>query len=209
MSPATQARIFEPFFTTKEVGKGTGLGLSTVFGIVQQSGGYIEVKSELGKGTTFHMLWPNVQSGEARIDIEDAALKGGSETILLVEDDDAVRALASRILRQAGYNLLEARDAQDAFAVARQFEDRIDLLLSDIVMPGVNGLVLARRLSMARPGIRVLLMSGYTDEEILRRGLREPGTAYLQKPFTPAVIANKVRAVLDEDGDAHNTSAIA
>ncbi len=212
MAPETMARIFEPFFTTKEVGKGTGLGLSTVFGIVQQSGGHIEVRSELGKGTRFEMTWPQVEGNTiARNELDaNAVLQTGTETVLLVEDDDAVRALASRVLRHAGYKLLEARDAQDAFSVARDYPQHIDLLVSDIVMPGVNGLVLARRLSMVRPSMRVLLMSGYTDDEILRRGLKEPGTAYLQKPFTPTVLASKVRAVLDlSETELHSAPAIA
>ncbi len=212
MTPETQARIFEPFFTTKEVGKGTGLGLSTVFGIVQQSGGHIEVISEPGLGTTFQILWPAVAAASGAQSDVAAKVKQqrGSETILLVEDDDAVRALASGVLRRLGYQLLEARDAQDAFAVARDYPSNIDLLLTDVVMPGENGLVLSRRLSMARPSMRILLMSGYTDEEILRRGLREPGTAYLQKPFTPEGLGSKVRAVLDAveaEPDAHSAIA--
>jgi PAS domain S-box-containing protein len=212
MSRETQARIFEPFFTTKEVGKGTGLGLSTVFGIVQQSGGHIEVSSQPGVGTTFQILWPHVATpafGQPDV-AASAGRQGGTETILLVEDDDAVRALAGGVLRRLGYKLLEAREAQDAFAVARDYAERIDLLLTDVVMPGENGLVLSRRLNMVRPDMRILLMSGYTDEEILRRGLLDPGTAYLQKPFTPDTLGAKVRVVLDKaDDEPHSRSAIA
>ena len=196
----TQARIFEPFYTTKELGKGTGLGLSTVFGIVQQLGGQIECVSAPGAGTTFIILLPRVASTAARDPGPTPAptLHGGTETILLAEDDDAVRTLASRVLRSAGYTVLETRDGQDALNVAHNHPYHIDLLLSDVVMPGMDGLVLSRRLSMSRPSVRVILMSGYTDDEILRRGLHQPGCAYLQKPFTPDSLAAKVRTVLDE-----------
>ncbi|MEX2284893.1 MAG: ATP-binding protein [Gemmatimonadota bacterium] len=199
MDAATQARIFEPFFTTKEVGKGTGLGLSTVFGIVQQAGGQIACSSQPGKGTTFKTYLPYV-TAQTVIDHSDentASETAGHETILLVEDEDAVRALASRILRRGGYKVIEARHGQDALTAAHDHPYHIDLLLSDIVLPAMNGLVLSKRLGMSRPGLRVLLMSGYTDDEIVRRGLHEPGIAYLQKPFTPEVLATKVRAVLD------------
>ena len=211
MDAATQARIFEPFFTTKEVGKGTGLGLSTVFGIVQQAGGQISCSSQPGKGTTFHIYLPMVATcavADTVDEVTDDQL-GGHETILLVEDEDAVRALASRILRRAGYKVIEARHGQDALAAAHDHPYHIDLLLSDIVLPAMNGLVLSKRLGMYRPGLRVLLMSGYTDDEIVRRGLHEPGIAYLQKPFTSDVLAAKVRAVLDLRNDAGEDEGIA
>ena len=199
MSAETQARIFEPFFTTKEVGKGTGLGLSTVFGIVQQSGGQIECISEPGAGTSFRIYWPYIASrdGGTSDTIARIEMKRGTETILLVEDDDAVRSLTSRVLRRAGYYLLEARSGQEALAIAQSYQYHIDLLLSDVVMPGMNGVVLSRRLSMARPTTRLLLISGYTDDEILRRGLHENHIAYLQKPFTPDSLTAQVRATLD------------
>jgi two-component system, cell cycle sensor histidine kinase and response regulator CckA len=199
MDAATQARIFEPFFTTKEVGKGTGLGLSTVFGIVQQAGGQIGCTSQPGKGTTFKIYLPYVLAQIVVDNSDQTAVSeaAGHETVLLVEDEDAVRALASRILRRSGYKVIEARHGQDALAAAHDHPSHIDLLLSDIVLPAMNGLVLSKRLGMSRPGLRVLLMSGYTDDEIVRRGLHEPGIAYLQKPFTPDVLAAKVRTVLD------------
>jgi two-component system cell cycle sensor histidine kinase/response regulator CckA len=199
MDSATQARIFEPFFTTKEIGKGTGLGLSTVFGIVQQANGHISCSSQPGKGTRFEILLPYVTPTAPTAESSHEAVFGraGTEAILLVEDQDDVRALAARVLRRAGYQVLETRDGDDAIAVAQHHAGHIDLLLTDIVLPGVNGLVLSRRLNMARPALRVLLMSGYTDDEIVRRGLLEPGIEYLQKPFTPHSLAAKVRAVLD------------
>jgi two-component system cell cycle sensor histidine kinase/response regulator CckA len=199
MSAATQARIFEPFFTTKEVGKGTGLGLSTVFGIVQQSNGQIICTSQPGRGTTFEIVLPYVASAAPRRVGTDelAAAPAGTESILLVEDEDEVRTLTARVLRRAGYEVIEARHGEDALGVAQDYPYHLDLVLSDIVLPGMNGLVLSRRLSMSRPTLRVLLMSGYTKDEIVRRGIGEFGIEYLQKPFTPYSLAVKVRAVLD------------
>jgi PAS domain S-box-containing protein len=199
MNAETLARIFEPFFTTKELGKGTGLGLSTVFGIVQQSNGLINCISEPGKGTTFEILLPyvapEVRTGEGSTQPE--AIPAGKETILLVEDEDGVRTLTARVLRRAGFQVIEARHAEDALVAAHEHPYHLDLLLSDIVLPGMNGMVLSRRLAMFRPTTRVLLMSGYTSDEIVRRGLSEPGIGYLQKPFTPQDLVVKVRAVLD------------
>ena len=198
MDEQVQSRIFEPFFTTKEKGKGTGLGLSTVFGIVQQSGGSIWVYSELGKGTTFKVYLPSV---DAPIDtlnsLEPRTSLHGSETILVVEDDDQVRAVARTILRKHGYLVLEARRAGEALIRSEAHSGVIQLLLSDVVMPQVSGPELAKRLAKARPDMKVLFMSGYTDDSIVRHGVLEANLASLQKPLTPESLATKVRQVLD------------
>ena len=198
MDEQVQSRIFEPFFTTKEKGKGTGLGLSTVFGIVQQSGGSIWVYSELGKGTTFKVYLPSV---DAPIDtlnsLEPRTSLHGSETILVVEDDDQVRAVARTILRKHGYLVLEARRAGEALIRSEAHSGVIQLLLSDVVMPQGSGPELAKRLAKARPDMKVLFMSGYTDDSIVRHGVLEANVALLQKPLTPESLATKVREVLD------------
>jgi two-component system cell cycle sensor histidine kinase/response regulator CckA len=198
MDPATAARIFEPFFTTKDRGKGTGLGLSTVFGIVQQSGGSVWVYSELGKGTTFKVYLPCV---DAPIDSVRAAPTPtdlrGCETILLVEDDDQVRAVALAILRKSGYHVIEARHANEALLCSERHPDTIDLLLTDVVMPQMSGPELAKRLAGARPKMKVLCMSGYTDDSIVRHGVLEARLAFLQKPITPHTLTARVRDVLD------------
>ena len=200
MDAATQSRIFEPFFTTKDPGKGTGLGLSTVYGIVQQAGGQITCSSQPGHGTTFRIYLPYTPEGSEPADTTDFEnVEPGTETILLVEDEDAVRTLATRVLRHHGYKVLEARHGQDALDTSRDHPGHIDLLLSDVVLPAMNGRVLAEKLSQYRPDLRVLLMSGYTDDEIVRRGLLEPGVAYLQKPFTPQTLLRIVRGVLDSE----------
>jgi PAS domain S-box-containing protein len=199
MDADTRARAFEPFFTTKPAGQGTGLGLSTVYGIVQQSGGYISVQSEPGRGTTFRIYLPRVAAAAAPAPAMPAPAGStrGSETILLVEDEDAVRALAKRILERQGYRVFEARHGADALRVAEQLDGRIDLVLTDVVMPHMNGRELAERLAAIRPGGAVLFMSGYTDDEIIRRGLLDPEMAFLQKPFTANALARAVRDMLD------------
>ena len=199
MDKATQARIFEPFFTTKEVGKGTGLGLSTVFGIVKQSGGSISLYSEPGNGTTFKIFLPSAEGtvellGVARPDTIELR---GKETILLVEDEDQVRAVACGILKKFGYHVLEARSAGEALLLSEKHPVRIELLLTDVVMPTMNGRELAERIRLMRPGIRVLYMSGYTDNVIVHHGVLNSGAAFLQKPFTPESLARNVRQVLD------------
>jgi two-component system cell cycle sensor histidine kinase/response regulator CckA len=201
MDKATQARIFEPFFTTKEVGKGTGLGLSTVFGIVQQSAGSIWLYSEPGRGTTFKVYLPRtdepvVSSGQ----YADPPTLRGTETILLAEDEEQLRNVTRGILTRNGYTVIEARSADEAWATAEGHKGRIDLLLTDVVMPGMSGADLAAKLQARRPDLRVLCMSGYTDEAVVRHGILGSGMAFLQKPLTPATLLHKVRTVLDAGG---------
>jgi CheY-like chemotaxis protein len=198
MPPEVKARIFEPFFTTKEKGKGTGLGLSTVYGIVKQSGGYIWVYSEAGRGTTFKVYLPRVDApAETLTRPKQGDSLAGSETILLAEDDAILRPLAKALLEKLGYTVLDAADAAMALSGARAHQGPINLLVADVVMPGLSGRELARRLAEFRPETRVLYVSGYTDDAIVHHGMLEPGLHFLQKPFTPAVLARKVREVLD------------
>jgi signal transduction histidine kinase/HAMP domain-containing protein/ActR/RegA family two-component response regulator len=199
MDAETQARIFEPFFTTKEVGKGTGLGLSTVYGIVKQSGGNIWVYSELGKGTTFKIYIPraeNVDEAEGIKRISPESLIG-NETILLVEDEESVKDLAFSILVQKGYTVLETNNGEEALQVSEKYTEKIHLMLTDVVMPILSGQQLAEKMAVIRPDTKVLFMSGYTDEAVVRHGVLSPTTAFIQKPFTPDTLAQKVREVLD------------
>jgi two-component system cell cycle sensor histidine kinase/response regulator CckA len=199
MDDATKTHIFEPFFTTKGPGKGTGLGLATVYGIVKQSGGCIEVYSERGRGTTFKIYFPLVQEpvspGKSFRGLPQ--LPHGSETVLLVEDEDAVRSLARHVLRSCGYTVLEADDGQRAVQLVEDHRGPIDLVVSDVVMPYLGGRQLVERLSALRPGLKVLFMSGYTDDAVVRHGVLTTDYAFLQKPFTPPILAQKVREVLD------------
>ena len=200
MSEATQAHMFEPFFTTKEKGKGTGLGLATVYGIVKQSGGFIWVYSEVGHGTTFKLYLPRVQELAERASQPaqtPARAARGTETVLVVEDEAPVRSVARQVLERHGYTVLEAPSAEAALDIATRYSGAIHLLLTDVVMPGLNGRELATRLADLRPDARVIFMSGYTDDAVTRHGVLEPGSAYVQKPFTPDAIARKVREVLD------------
>jgi CheY-like chemotaxis protein len=195
----TRERIFEPFFTTKEVGKGTGLGLSTVYGIVKQSGGNIWVYSEVGRGTTFKVYFPIVKQPAEAIQrlTRPIELPGGSETVLLVEDEDLVRKMAKEILQMSGYYVLEARQGIEALALTKEFDKPIHLMVTDVVMPQMSGPELAGHLERSSPHIRVLYMSGYTDEAIVHHGVLKEGVAFLEKPFTPDALALKVREVLD------------
>jgi len=198
MDADTQAHIFEPFFTTKEPGKGTGLGLATVYGIVTQSGGSIGVSSDLGKGTTFKIYLPRIEGATERLEpisAPHAALRG-CETILLVEDEEMVRALAQAILERIGYTVLAAKNIKDALRFAQEGPNAIHLLLTDTIMPGMNGPELAQQVLAIRPAIQVLFMSGYTDKVISYTAAQEPGTAFLQKPFTPQTLGDKVREIL-------------
>jgi PAS domain S-box-containing protein len=200
MNTDTMSRIFEPFFTTKEVGKGTGLGLSTVFGIVKQSGGHIGVYSEVGRGTSFKVYLPRIErSGEvAPAGVARAeALPVGSETILLVEDEEALRQLIREILEVGGYRVLPGGSPEEALAAAEAHSGPIHLLLTDVVMPLMSGRQVADRIKASRPAVRVMYMSGYTDEAISHHGALEPGTEFLQKPFTADALLRKVREVLE------------
>jgi len=199
MTKDVQQRLFEPFYTTKGVGKGTGLGLATVHGIVKQSGGDVYVYSELGHGTTFKVYFPRLTTAEpVTITAEHRAIApSGSETVLLAEDDEAIRTLGARVLGALGYNVLVARTGGEALRIVAEHKGQIDLIATDVVMPEMNGSQLVERVLEARPGIRVLFMSGYTDDEVMRRGVIDGQTAFLQKPFTPDLLAHKVREVLD------------
>jgi PAS domain S-box-containing protein len=199
MDQETQARIFEPFFTTKEVGKGTGLGLSTVYGIVKQSGGNIWVYSEPGFGTVFKVYLPRIDDATANriAGQEESNAPRGTETILLVEDEDVVRGLTRKILMQAGYNVLDARSGDEAIRLCTAHAGSIDLLLTDVVMPEISGKEVADRLLELRPSIRVLFMSGYTDEAIVQHGVLDANVKFIQKPFTWLALTRKVREVLN------------
>jgi two-component system cell cycle sensor histidine kinase/response regulator CckA len=202
MDSETQAQVFDPFFTTKEVGQGTGLGLATVYGIVKQSGGHVWVYSELGQGTTFKIYLPRVDAAidhaEPERDVTlDSDLAWGTATVLLVEDDSAVRAAARRALLRAGFMLLEATDGVEALALCTAIGGpTIDLVVTDLVMPEMGGLELGEELRTRRPGIRILYMSGYTRDAMRRQRVLRPGAAFLEKPFTPQAFVRSVRAAL-------------
>jgi CheY-like chemotaxis protein len=192
------AHLFEPFFTTKELGRGTGLGLATVYGIVRQSGGHIQVSSRLDEGSSFTVYLPRVQA-----DLEPVwesgpvpASPGGSETVLVVEDEEAVRHLLSRVLRSKGYGVLVAQNGNDAVAIAADRAERIDLIVTDVVMPDLSGPALVTQLRQSRPGLRVLYITGYAEEAIGSHGSIGTSSALLEKPFTANQLAHKVREVL-------------
>jgi PAS domain S-box-containing protein len=198
MDKETQARIFEPFFTTKGKSKGTGLGLSTVYGIVKQSGGYVFVQSEAGRGTTFRIYLPRVEDAAeplGQVRAAQAAL-GGSETVLLVEDEESVRQLVRETLEAKGYKVLEADHGAAALRIVSAHQGAIDMLITDVVMPGMSGRELARQLATSHPQTKVLYLSGYTEDAIVHQGVLDPGTAFLQKPFTLQMLSRKVREVL-------------
>jgi signal transduction histidine kinase/ActR/RegA family two-component response regulator len=198
MDAETKARIFEPFFTTKRQG-GTGLGLSTVYGIVKQSNGFIWVDSELGKGTTFRIYLPRVPGEADRLADHETRdrVQGGTETVMVVEDESAVRTQIARALRAHGYAVLEASHSKEALRLAAEFVGEIQLLLTDVVMPEMNGKLLATQIQAAHPDIKVLFVSGYTNDVIVHHGVLDSNVAFLQKPFTTEQLARKVREVLD------------
>ncbi len=198
MDETTLAHLFEPFFTTKGPGKGTGLGLSTVYGIVKQSGGFVWIESEVGQGTSVKIYLPRVTEA-ADIDLPKPTVMStsGTETILLVEDNAGLRKLTTRVLEPAGYTVLAAATGEEALRLLEQHDERVHLLLSDVVMPGMSGRHLAERLAGARPGMRVLYMSGYTSDTVVRHGVLEAQMAFLNKPFTGPALLRKVREVLD------------
>jgi CheY-like chemotaxis protein len=196
--PEVMARIFEPFFSTKELGKGTGLGLATVYGIVKQSDGHIAVDSLVGAGTTFKLFFPVVAERTTPPSHHDTALaRRGNETVLLVEDEEAVRRLARLQLEMRGYKVLEASGGQEAIRVARDYDGPIHLLVTDVVMPEMSGGRLVESLRPDRPEMKVLYMSGYNDDALVRHGITEETGAFLQKPFSLPLLATKVREVLD------------
>jgi two-component system, cell cycle sensor histidine kinase and response regulator CckA len=197
MDVTTRQQIFEPFFTTKEVGRGTGLGLSTVYGIIRQSGGFVDVWSDVGVGTTFKVYLPRTDvrpvPDEHGIGV---AAERGHETILVVEDEKSVRSFTVAALKRYGYHVIEASSGDEAMAVAEQHSGRIQLLLTDVIMPGMNGKVLSERLRELYPTLKVLLISGYTADAFADRGVIDPGDVLLFKPFAPEELAVKVREVL-------------
>jgi CheY-like chemotaxis protein len=198
MTPQVQARLFEPFFTTKEVGKGTGLGLATVHGIVTRAGGTVGVYSEVGRGSSLKVYFPAAVGLEAAAEIPgpSTASRAGTETILVVEDADGLRELTKRLLERQGYTVLIAADATEALSI---FDARsgIDVLLTDVVMPGASGPELTRQLIGRQPGLRVIYMSGYTEDTITHHGVLKPGIDFIHKPFTSATLGRKIREVLD------------
>jgi len=211
MDKETQSRIFEPFFTTKEKGKGTGLGLSTVYGIIKQSGGYVFAQSEPGRGTTFRIYLPRVEDaaalpGHTR---KTETVCGGTETVLLVEDEESVRQLVRETLQSKGYTVIEAEDGESAMTISAAHQGVIDALITDLVMPGMSGRELATLVEKTRTGIKVLYLSGYTEDAIAHQGVLDPGTAFLQKPFTLQALLRKVREVLSEQEQGHPDSRAA
>jgi two-component system, cell cycle sensor histidine kinase and response regulator CckA len=208
MDEATRVRVFEPFFTTKGAGAGTGLGLFTVAGIVKQIGGAVEVSSEPGNGTWFRIYLPRVDQAVApQVEAVVSAPTRGAETILVVEDDDAVRALVQETLQSSGYRVLEASDPLEARLIADTFAGEIQLLITDVIMPKASGRQLARGLLRHRPNLKVLYMSGHTESAIHIRGVRSKEVAFLSKPFTPAQLTDKVREVLEGDSNNHTHHA--
>ena len=201
MNPETKARIFEPFFTTKPPGQGTGMGLATVYGIVKQSGGHVWVHSELGLGTSLKIYLPQSEPGERHQGVTSpfpaSSRATGSETILLVEDEQAVRDLARSVLKRGGYTVLAACDGEEALRLSKNHAGDIHLMITDNIMPGMRGHELADVMRKLRPQIKVLFISGYTDDAAIHRGVLVEGIQFLQKPFTPDALARKARSVLD------------
>ena len=199
MPPEVKARVFEPFFTTKRIGEGTGLGLAVVHGIIRQSGGFVDVESEPGRGSAFHIFLPLIEDGVSHLEKPELSSgQAGTETILLVEDEEGVRRLASMALKSAGYVVLTANNGHDAIRVVEANPAVINLLFTDVVMPQMSGPDLATQLRARMPNLKVLLSSGYTDEAMTRHGIFSENVAFLQKPYTPQSLIRKVRQVLDE-----------
>jgi len=205
MDEETQSHIFEPFFTTKEQGKGTGLGLSTVYGIVKQSGGYIWVSSEVGKGTSFRIYLPRMfestETATAHVPVKEVVGATGAEsnTLLLVEDEAGIRELTSELLAGWGYEVLVARNGVEALEISGKHRGAIDLMVTDVVMPHMNGRDLAERMRQMRPEMKVIYMSGYTDNLVLQGGMVEEGSDFIQKPFSADTLAKRVRAALQKN----------
>jgi two-component system, cell cycle sensor histidine kinase and response regulator CckA len=208
MDEATQAHLFEPFFTTKDKSRGSGLGLATVYGTVNQSGGCVTVSSKPGSGTTFQIYLPRVDEPvDVFVDAPTPLVRfvGHEERILVVEDDDAVRRMTREFLQLRGYTVLEARSATEAIQFVQSHKETIDLVLTDVVMPGMKGRELVDRLGKLRPGLKVLYMSAYTEDDAINIGILSPGTAFIEKPFGPDELAGKVRDVLM--GNIHVSAA--
>jgi CheY-like chemotaxis protein len=204
MSAEVQSQIFDPFFTTKGVGRGTGLGLATVRAIVEQSGGFLSVASAPSQGSTFEIYLPALGASKppTKPDRSAAVAPGGTETVLLVEDDESVRALMREILEEVGYTVLEASGGPEAVRLADEQSQPIDLLITDVVMPEMGGRQLVERLTLTRPGMKVLYVSGYTDDAVVHHGVLQADVAFLQKPFTLVGLAHKVRQTLDAPAPA-------
>jgi CheY-like chemotaxis protein len=210
MSAEVKAHIFEPFFTTKELGRGTGLGLATVYGIVRQNRGFIWVDSEPDQGTTFEIYLPRVAEAVTPQPLPEPGLSlpRGSETILLVEDEPHVRELAAEMLSRQGYRVIVAADGAEALRLARELNGRFDLLVTDVVMPRLNGPELAGKLKESVPNLKILYVSGYTDELSACHGVSDPGAVLLSKPFSPMLLAQKVRQVLETNGNNHANETV-
>ena len=201
MDATTKSRVFEPFFTTKGPGKGTGLGLAVVFGVVKQSGGHLKVTSSIGSGTTFTCYFPRA-GDEIETQMAQAPAvvpQRGHETIFLVEDDSAVRGLVRVALERSGYRVVEACDGEEAIRFLQGYSGPLDLLVSDVVMPNIGGRELAQLVEVMRPGVKVLFLSGYTDDAVLKHGINHAELNFLQKPFSPFALATAVRQILDQD----------
>jgi len=198
MDERTRERIFEPFFTTKEMGKGTGLGLATVYGLIKQHKGFIDVESQPGRGTSFHIYFPTLTRGAGKAEAPfEEVLKGGTETLLVAEDDEIIRTLTSSILSEFGYTVIVAKDGTDAVREFQENRDRINLLLLDVIMPRKNGKDAYEEIRSIKPDIKVLFISGYSADMISKEGILEDGSGFISKPVSPAELLRKVREVLD------------